>query len=95
MVLARELQRRANGWLETLETEQKAKLKELGVAEELIEFEGLTAAMLIKLGAEDIKTGDDFAGLANDELMEMVPEADLTEDQANELIMRAREKWFD
>ena len=93
--VAEELQRRANTWLEEKDVRQRAQLKELGVEQALIDFEGVTPDMLIKLGEQDIKTGDDFAGLANDELMEMVPEADLTEDQANDLIMRAREKWFD
>lgn len=93
--VAEELQRRARTWLEEKEARQRAQLKDLGVAQELIDFEGVTLDMLVKLGEQDIKTGDDFAGLANDELMEMVPGADLTEEQANDLIMRAREKWFD
>lgn len=93
--VAEELQRRARAWLETIEADQQEKLKALGVAKELIEFDGLTTAMLIKLGEQEIKTGDDFAGLANDELMEIVPNANLTQDQANELIMRAREQFFD
>ena len=93
--VAEELQRRAKTWLEKKEVEQQEKLKALGVTKELIDFEGLTADMLVKLGEGEIKTGDDFAGLANDELMEMTPEAGLTEEQANELIMRAREQFFD
>lgn len=93
--VAEELQRRAKTWLDAKEAKQKEQLTALGVAEELIAFDGLTSDMLIKLGEQDIKTGDDFAGLANDELMEIVPEAGLSEDQANELIMRAREQFFE
>ena len=58
-------------------------------------FEGLSNEMLVKLDAEGIKTGDDFAGLANDELQEIVGEGVLSDEQASEMIMRAREKWFD
>lgn len=93
--VAEELQRRAKAWLEEKEERQRAELKELGVTQELIEFEGLNADMLVALGKEGIKTGDDFAGLANDELIEICPDAGLNEEQAGELIMRAREKFFD
>ena len=49
--------------------------------------------MLVKLGEKGIKTLDDFADLASDELLEIVGPA-LTEKQANEMIMKAREHWF-
>lgn len=93
--VAAELQRRAKNWLETKEAEQQKKLKQLGVKKELIEFEGLNADILVALGENDVKTGDDFAGLATDELLEMLPAGKLTEEQASDLIMKAREKWFE
>ncbi len=51
--------------------------------------------MLLKLGETGIKTLDDLADLAGDELMEVVGEKVLTEDQANEIIMAARAHWFE
>ncbi len=92
--VAEELRSRALGWLETRDQEAQQKLRDLGVQDELIEFEGLTSDILMKLGENGIKTGDDFAGLAADELIEMLPAGTLTEEQAGELIMRARDKWF-
>lgn len=92
--VAEELQNRAKSWIEKREAEQKKKLAELGISNELLQFEGLNADILLKLGENGIKTGDDFAGLANDELLEMLPEGTLTNEQASDLIMKAREKWF-
>jgi N utilization substance protein A len=58
--------------------------------------------MLVTLGENGIKTLDDFAGLAGDELLEMLAASDkggakLELDAANALIMAARERahWFD
>jgi N utilization substance protein A len=56
--------------------------------------------MLVALGEADIKTLDDFAGLAGDELLELLAGSDkggvgLDLDQANALIMAARQHWFD
>ena len=63
------------------------------MAKDLTSFEGLNNEMLVKLGEKGVKTLDDFADLASDELLEIVGDA-LTEKQANELIMKAREHWF-
>jgi transcription termination/antitermination protein NusA len=56
--------------------------------------------MLVTLGENGIKTLDDFAGLAGDELVEMLTASDkggarLELDEANALIMAARAHWFD
>ena len=58
--------------------------------------------MLVTLAENGIKTLDDFAGLAGDELVEMLGGSDkggaaLEPDEANALIMAARERahWFD
>ena len=56
--------------------------------------------MLVALGEKDIKTLDDFAGLAGDELLELLAASDkggaaLDPEAANALIMRARAHWFD
>ena len=46
------------------------------------------------LGEKGVKTHDDLADLAGDELREIVGEGKLTESQANAVIMAARASWF-
>ena len=67
--------------------------KELGVDDALTEIETLTAADLVKLGEKGVKTLDDLADLASDELIEVV-ERKLSADDANAVIMAARAHWF-
>ena len=64
------------------------------MAEDLRSFEGLSLEQLVKLAEKNVKTLDDLADLAGDELIEILGN-DLTEEQANTLIMKAREHWFD
>ncbi|MBL0370495.1 transcription termination/antitermination protein NusA [Rhizobium sp. KVB221] len=64
-----EIQTRARDYLEKLEAEMDAKRKELGVEDELYKIEGLTAVMLVALGQDGIKTIEDFAGCAADDLV--------------------------
>src|SRR5689334_6932504 len=66
---AAELQERARDYLERIAAEQDARRKELGVADELAEIEGVTPAMLVALGENDIKTIEDLAGCATDDLV--------------------------
>ena len=77
------------------ESEQREIAKELGVDESLINFEGLTPAMIVKLAERGVKTLDDFADLANDELLDILGENAMTAHDADALIMKAREHWFD
>ena len=67
----------------------------LNLADDLKSFDGLTLEMLVKLGKKDVKTLDDFADLAADELMEIVGSDAMSEETANTLIMKAREHWFE
>jgi len=66
---ANEIQTRAREYLERIEAENDAKRIELGVQDELKQIEGLTAPMLVALGEEGIKTVEDFAGCAADDLV--------------------------
>jgi transcription termination/antitermination protein NusA len=66
---AAEIQSRANDYLERIEAEQDAKRKELGVADELREIPGITTAMMVVLGEDGVKTVEDFAGYAADDLI--------------------------
>lgn len=66
---ADEIQTRAREHLDKLEAELDAKRAELGVDEVLKQIPGLTTAMLVKLGEQDIKSLEDFAGCAADDLI--------------------------
>ena len=50
---------------------------------------------MVMLGQEGIKSLDDLADLASDELREIVGENELSTDDANAIIMSARAHWFD
>jgi N utilization substance protein A len=67
--LAEELQNRANEALERREEAARAERRELGVEDALAELPHLTEAMLVTLGKAGIKTLDDLADLATDELI--------------------------
>src|SRR3954465_2337232 len=95
--IAAELQERARFALERRDREYEERYRQLGVEDELVSLEGLTPGMLVTLGENGIKTLDDFAGLAGDELVEMLGGSDkggavLELDDANALIMEARER---
>ncbi len=66
---AQEIQQRAREFLERLEAEMDEKRKALGVQDELREINGMTAQMMVALGEDGIKTIEDFAGCAADDLV--------------------------
>ena len=90
--LAEELQNRAKAYVKTIEEKHKTALKDLGVADDLAAFEALSKEQVLALGAKGIKTLDDFADLAGDELVDFLDNISVRE--ANALIMKAREHWF-
>jgi len=97
--VAAELQERARSSLERRDRQYEELRQELGVSNELASLERLTPGMLVALGENQIMTLDDFAGLAGDELVELLAGSDkvavnLELEEANELIMRARAHWF-
>ena len=103
---ALELQTRARDHLAKIEAELDAKRQELGVEDALKEVPGVTTAMLVKLGENDVKTVEDLAGCATDDLSgwterkdgEAVRQAgfldgfDITREEAEAIIMQARLK---
>ncbi len=93
--VAAELINRANAWLDAKAEELKQKQQELGLADDLVNFEGLTPDQIIKLGENEIKTRDDLADLATDELVELLGEGSLKLVQAEQIIMDARAHWFE
>jgi transcription termination/antitermination protein NusA len=66
---AAEIQARAREHLEKIEAEQDAKRKALGVADDLAAIPGLTTAMLVALGENNIKSVEDLADCATDDLL--------------------------
>ena len=91
--VADELQQRARTWLAENAAKLEAKRKEFGVADDVVSLSGLSIEMVVKLGEKGIKSLDDVADLASDELREIVGDS-LTEAKANEIIMAARAHWF-
>jgi len=63
-----EIQARAREWLDREAAEYDAKRRELGVEDGLLEIDGVTLPMAVALGAGDIKTVEDLAGLVPDDL---------------------------
>jgi N utilization substance protein A len=65
---ARELQERAKEYLAAQEAELDTKRKELGVEDALKDVPGITTKMLVALGENGVKTVEDLAGCATDDL---------------------------
>lgn len=92
--VATELIRRAEEFLVKRDNALDEKRRTLGVSDEVAAMEALTPAMLVALGEKGVKSLDDLADLASDELVEIVGEATMDEATANEIIMAARAHWF-
>jgi transcription termination/antitermination protein NusA len=92
--VAAELQERAKAFIDQRNNAVFDEIKDLGIAADLIEFEGMDPAKLVKLGNAGVKTLDDFADLASDELLEILGEGMMTTEEANDMIMAARAHWF-
>ncbi len=66
--VAEELQERARDFLEQLATENDTKRRELGVEDDVMELDSMTASFAVKLGEQGVKTVEDVAGLVPDDL---------------------------
>jgi N utilization substance protein A len=93
--VAAELQRRAEASLAKEATELEERRLALGVSDDIAAIAALSAKDLVALGEKGIKSLDDLADLAGDELVEILGAEALTEDAANEIIMAARAHWFE
>jgi N utilization substance protein A len=65
---AEELQARARDFLDRQAAEQDARRKELGVDDAVLEVPGVTLPMAVALGEREIRTVEDLADLATDEV---------------------------
>jgi N utilization substance protein A len=88
--IAAALKERAQSWLEERRQALEAEARELGVAEDLLTYERLDLETIVKLARQGIKTLEDLADLAGDELAEMLPGSGLTAEAAGEVVMDAR-----
>ena len=66
---ASEIQSRARSHLQAVEDEFDRKRRELGVDDDLKEIDGITTAMMVKLGENDVKSVEDLAGCVPDDLV--------------------------
>jgi N utilization substance protein A len=84
-----ELRERARNSLltEAIATEEQLE----GVDEAMLALEGMDKSLAAKLAVHGIKTREDLAELAVDELVEMTA---VGEERAKELILKARAHWF-
>ena len=104
-----ELLDRAKKFLNEKESENKVKIENLKISEDLIEFNLLSKAMLVKLGENNIKSLEDFAGLTTDDLIGyfedkadkssrvigLLEEFGVTKDEGDQMIMEARKIWLE
>jgi N utilization substance protein A len=101
---ATEIQNRARNYLERIEAENETRRQELGVLDELREIDGMTTAMMVKLGENEVKSIEDFAGCVPDDLVGWTEKKDgetvkhegffegipLSREEAEAMIMAAR-----
>ena len=66
---ATEIQNRAQEYLAAVEAELDEKRRALGVEDALREVEGVTTSMMVALGENDVKSVEDLAGCATDDLI--------------------------
>ncbi|WAC28289.1 transcription termination factor NusA [Ancylobacter sp. SL191] len=108
---AQELQSRAQNYLAQVEADLDARRRELGVADDLREVPGVTSAMLVAFGENDIKSVEDLAGCATDDLVGWTERKDgetvrtpgalegfeISREEAEAMVMQARVKagWID
>src|SRR6185295_11785260 len=103
---ARELQARAKEYLGKIESDLDSKRKELGVDDAVKDEPGVTTAMLVKFGENGVKTVEDLAGCATDDLVGwterkdgeskrepgILDGQDISREEAEAMIMQARLK---
>ncbi len=106
-----EIQSRARAYLAAAEAELDERRRALGVEDGLKEVDGITTAIMVKLGENDIKTVEDLAGSVPDDLVGwterkdgettrhagFLESFDLSREEAEAMIMAARVKagWIE
>ena len=96
--LAEELLLRSKNYILAEEEEDNKIINKKNISEDLKNLEGINNKMLALLAKNDIKSLDDFADLSNFDLLDsqegIFRDLGLDETNVNNMIMKAREKWF-
>ena len=96
--LANELIQRAKNYIQNEDEENLKMINENEIDINLKNLEGINNKMLALLATNNIKSLDDFAGLSNFDLLDkeegIFKSLELDENFINNMIMKAREKWF-
>ncbi|WP_051241800.1 transcription termination factor NusA [Stappia stellulata] len=101
---ADEIQARAREYLEEVEAKLDEERKTLGVSDDLRAINGLTTAMMVALGKDEVRNVEDLAGCATDDLVGWTERADgetvrhdgalsgfeVSRAEAEEMVMAAR-----
>lgn len=90
--VAAELKRRAEAFIEKRDAEMDEKRRSLGVDDVLVEVGGFSPAMMVTLGEKGVKSLEDLADLAGDELVEILGAETVDEETANAIVMEARRR---
>jgi N utilization substance protein A len=90
--VAAELKRRAETFIEKRDAEMDEKRRSLGVDDVLMDVGGFSPAMMVTLGEKGVKSLEDLADLAGDELVEILGAEALDEETANAIVMEARRR---
>jgi len=103
---AQELQARAKDFIEAENKKLDDKRKELGVADDILDVDGLDLKMIVTLGENEVKSLEDLAGCATDDLTGWTERVDgerkhydgilegykMSAEEAEDMIIRARLK---
>ena len=96
--LSQELIQRAKNYILSEEEENNKIINEKKLSEDLKNLEGINNKMLALLAKNNIKNLDEFADLSNFDLLDnqegIFKDLGLDEALINNMIMKAREKWF-
>ena len=90
--IVNELRNRAKDALLTKAIASEEAFGDAKPADDLLEMRTMTRELAFQLANNEVATMEDLAELAVPELLDLVP--DLSEDEAAQLIMIAREPWF-
>ena len=107
--IVEELIERAKKLFFDKDEENHSKIISLNVSDDLVEFDLLSKAMIVKLAENGVRTLEDFAGLTTDDLIGyledktdknskvngILEEFNLTRDEGDQLIMEARKIWLE
>lgn len=90
--VAQALKERAESYLQEQDEALRGEAAELGVADDLLGFDRLDISAAVALARKGVKTLEDLADLAADELVELLPELVPDQATAGDVIMDARRR---